>query len=116
MLFSGIGLAGALWAELEHSNLALRRRSGRERMTLFNETMVPGVIIPKRVIWRVVEPIANDPDQPYNLRLQLAVQAGVGLAAGVKYHFRDTRGLVVYMARGGCFIANLWKLFHLCLW
>ena len=36
----------------------------------------------------------------YNLRLQLAAKAGIGLAAGVRYQFRGAQGLVVYMARG----------------
>lgn len=77
-LSPGVGLAGVLWSELSNGNLL----DGRSR-----------------IVWREVEPISNDPDQPYNLRLQLAVKAGIGRVAGVKYQFRGTRGLVLYMAR-----------------
>mmetsp|Transcript_2108 Transcript_2108/g.4619 ORF Transcript_2108/g.4619 Transcript_2108/m.4619 type:complete len:362 (-) Transcript_2108:97-1182(-) len=55
---------------------------------------------PQRVVWREVVPLTEDPDQPFNLRLKLAAQAGIGLAAGVRFHFRGTQGLVLYMARG----------------
>ena len=57
---------------------------------------------PNHVVWRALKPIIDDPDQPYNLRLQLAEQSGIGLAAGVRFQFRGTQGLVVYMARGEC--------------
>ena len=85
-LSPGVGLAGVLFMEL--SMLGLR------------QSVLPHSIKPKRVVWRQVESIVGDPDQPYNLRLQLAAKAGIGLAAGVRYQFRGAQGLVVYMARG----------------
>ncbi len=76
-------------------------------MELSTQSLIDSVVPhhskkPNHVAWRAVKPITEDPDQPYNLRLQLAVQAGIGLAAGVRFHFRGTQGLVVYMARGEC--------------
>ena len=84
-LSPGVGLAGVLFMELS---------------MLSHQSVLPHSIKPKRVVWRQVTPIVEDPDQPFNLRLQLAAKAGVGLAAGVRYQFRGTQGLVVYMARG----------------
>mmetsp|Transcript_2105 Transcript_2105/g.4612 ORF Transcript_2105/g.4612 Transcript_2105/m.4612 type:complete len:511 (-) Transcript_2105:97-1629(-) len=84
-LAPGIGLAGALFMEL--STLSLL------------DSVLPHSK-PQRVVWREVVPLTEDPDQPFNLRLKLAAQAGIGLAAGVRFHFRGTQGLVLYMARG----------------
>jgi hypothetical protein len=96
-LAPGIGLAGALWSELSHKGgnrqMAMPTKN-RGSMRMLDEVMANN----RNVAWREVEPIAQDPDQPYNLRLHLVVEAGIGLAAGVKYQFRGTQGLVVYMA------------------
>lgn len=118
----GIGLPGALWSALrvqdDHplrrlgGSEARRRGStfGRSRWSLLgNSASGRGVSTkflattkpkPKRIAWREVKQIADDPDQPYNLRLQLLAQAGIGLAAGVTFHFRGTSGLVMYLAPG----------------
>ena len=91
-LSPGIGLAGTLWSELSRNNLLDRGTSRRG---------IKNLNIKNRIAWRRLEEIRNDPDQPYNLRLQLAAKAGIGLAAGVKFQFSNgTQGLVVYMARG----------------
>ena len=46
-----------------------------------------------------VNPIANDPDQPHNERLQVLAQTGaVGLAAAVHFAYHGVQGMVVYMA------------------
>ncbi len=87
-LAPGIGLAGALFKELS-------------TLTLL-DSVLPHSTKLEQVVWREVVPITEDPDQPFNLRLKLAAQAGIGLAAGVRFHFRGTQGLVVYMARGEC--------------
>ncbi|KAL7550349.1 hypothetical protein ACHAWF_013597 [Thalassiosira exigua] len=39
--------------------------------------------------------------------LQLAVEAGIGLAAGVRFHFHSTQGMILYMARSNTDPANL---------
>ena len=85
-------MAGTLWSELSRNNLLDRGTSRRGIKNLNTKN---------RIAWRRLEQISRDPDQPYNLRLQLAVKARIGLAAGVKFQFPNgTQGLVVYMARG----------------
>lgn len=86
-LAPGIGLPGVLWSDLARN--------------------ASGARILQNVVWRDLEAISVDPDQPYNLRLKLAVEAGIGLVAGVPYHFRNTRGLVLYMARKTADITKL---------
>eukprot|EP00581_Thalassiosira_minuscula_P006822 CAMPEP_0183706684 /NCGR_PEP_ID=MMETSP0737-20130205/3442_1 /TAXON_ID=385413 /ORGANISM="Thalassiosira miniscula, Strain CCMP1093" /LENGTH=577 /DNA_ID=CAMNT_0025934155 /DNA_START=327 /DNA_END=2060 /DNA_ORIENTATION=- len=115
-LAPGIGLAGALFSELAHVHRNSRRnvepsyrtknRLARNEATLKQKHFGTGVssmlsraMGSKHVAWREVEPISNDPDQPFNLRLQLLVEAGIGFAAGVKFQFRGVQGLVLYMAR-----------------
>mmetsp|Transcript_37540 Transcript_37540/g.79160 ORF Transcript_37540/g.79160 Transcript_37540/m.79160 type:complete len:512 (-) Transcript_37540:1674-3209(-) len=97
-LAPGVGLAGALWSELHQDN----RGSFMPTMKNINVGLNA-----KHVAWREVEPISNDPDQPYNLRLKLAVEAGIGLAAGVRFQFQGTEGLVLYMARGTTDVTKL---------
>lgn len=87
-LSPGIGLPGTLWSELSRNNLLDRGTSRRGIKNLNTKN---------RIAWRRLEEIRNDPDQSYNLRLQLAVKARIGLAAGVKFQFPN--GTQVYMAR-----------------
>mmetsp|Transcript_26138 Transcript_26138/g.62763 ORF Transcript_26138/g.62763 Transcript_26138/m.62763 type:complete len:168 (+) Transcript_26138:366-869(+) len=108
-LAPGVGLAGAIWSELDKNTAfmnpigrqsALGRQSARANRQSRRLTGGAANLFEKHVVWREVEPIANDPDQPYNLRLKVAVEAGIGLAAGVKFDFHGTAGLVLYMAHG----------------
>ena len=64
-------------------------------------------MIAKHVAWREVAAMGKDPDQPHHLRLQLSVEVGIGLAAGVTYRFHGSRGLVIYMARKSADISKL---------
>ena len=60
-----------------------------------NTTQQQGV-----VKWRQIKLLANDPDQPYNPRLQfLANECKLEWAAGVPFSMGGKQGLVVYMAR-----------------
>ena len=52
------------------------------------------------VTWRQIKPLANDPDQPWNPRLQfLAKECDLEWAAGVPFAVGNLQGIVVYMAR-----------------
>jgi hypothetical protein len=52
------------------------------------------------ISWRNVKSIADDPDQPYNPRLQLiAYQMKLGWAAGVPFNVSGQRGIVMYLTR-----------------
>jgi hypothetical protein len=52
------------------------------------------------VEFREIKSIAEDPDQPWNPRLQLLGEIGLGLAAGVPFNCHGgQKGIVVYMAR-----------------
>jgi hypothetical protein len=78
---SGVGLPGVLWAET-----ANRR----------HQTMTDN-----KVVWREIKAIANDPDQPWNPRLQTLASLGLGWAAAVGFDLHGHSGIVLYMAREG---------------
>jgi len=50
------------------------------------------------IIWRDVDSLAEDPDQPYDERLQLFAKSGFGLAAGITFNVRGFKGIVVFFA------------------
>jgi hypothetical protein len=55
-----------------------------------------------RVAWRQVAAVANDPDQPWNPRLQVLKESGLGWVAAVSFHNNpqpEKNGIVLYMAR-----------------
>jgi hypothetical protein len=52
--------------------------------------------------WRDVKSLADDPDQPWNPRLQALSELGLGWAAAVPLQRgRDCQGIVIYLARQG---------------
>jgi hypothetical protein len=53
------------------------------------------------VVWREVKAIVNDPDQPWNPRLQVLGTLGLGWVAAVDFDKLGHLGIVVYMAREG---------------
>lgn len=55
----------------------------------------------KRVVWREVKAIANDPDQPWNPRMQILATLGLGWVAAVDFEKLGHSGILVYMARDG---------------
>jgi hypothetical protein len=77
---AGVGLPGVLWTEKSRG---------------------------KKIVWREVKGIANDPDQPYNPRLQLLGSIGLGWAAAVEFNRLGYSGLVIYMAREGVDLQRL---------
>jgi len=89
-LAPGESLAGALWSEAGSSMFAAWKS---HRGLDVNEMPT------SHVVWRSVNALCEDPDQPPSERLKLLGQAGFGLAAGVTFHIKDTKGIVVYMAR-----------------
>jgi hypothetical protein len=53
----------------------------------------------KRIAWRRITDIANDPDQPYNERLQILPKCDLDWAAAVPFEIQGQKGMVIYMAR-----------------
>lgn len=121
-LAPGVGLPGALWSETKVP--MLRRKttkntssgSGRSAPTATDtdaerkaeEETFGNAKITTTVKWRQIKPLADDPDQPWNPRLQyLANECKLGWAAGVPFHVGGSEGLVVYMARESADITKL---------
>ena len=117
-LAPGEGLPGVLWAEANKSWLqgarsvsnsfrSPRAHRGHHRRSLADTT---GKIFseatsgkPQRhVAWRQVKTIAQDPDQPWNQRLHLLKDMGLGWAAAVPFKgSNEEEGIMVYLAREG---------------
>jgi len=108
----GEGLPGVLWAETNKSFLQGARsmggsqRSGHQRSNRRHLSDITGKVfsdaVPgRRVAWRQVGTIAEDPDQPWNQRLHLLAALGLGWAAAVPFSLHGQRGIVVFMARDG---------------
>lgn len=53
----------------------------------------------RRIAWRKVTDIANDPNQPHNVRLQALPSCGLDWAAAVPFEIQGHTGTVIYMAR-----------------
>ena len=54
---------------------------------------------PHALVWRDLLSIAEDPDSAKTERLGQLMKAGLGAAAGIPFHVRNHRGLVIYFAR-----------------
>jgi hypothetical protein len=106
-LFPGEGLPGVLWCDSRRANTvnASRRdqRSGTKSIAGRNNNPPDGPIDTTAsvdtVAWREIKAIADDPDQPWNPRLQLLGEMGLGWAAAVPFNCHGQKGIVVYMAR-----------------
>lgn len=123
-LCPGEGLPGVLWADSGRANtttddksrsdpgnmrssfsrsfdprrrqsFASRNQQNTSGFGLFNENALPD----NAVSWREIKSIASDPDQPFNPRLQLLADIGLGWAAAVPFNVHGQKGIVVYMAR-----------------
>ena len=111
---SGEGLAGALWADTYGTkHIASSERDVPSMATTIwtimgRKNMDKPKSAKRKIDWRNVEGMANDPDQPYNKRIQVISQAGFKRAAGVPFHVRGgIKGIVVYMARETASIEKL---------
>jgi hypothetical protein len=51
------------------------------------------------VVWREIKTVVEDPDQPWNPRLQQLGEIGLGWAAAVPFNCHGEKGIVVYMAK-----------------
>ena len=83
----GVGLPGILFAE---SKMPTRRAS---TVTLMSKRSLI-----KTINWRNISGLASDPDQPHNPRLNIMVNAGFGVAAGIPFSVDDIDGVVIYIA------------------
>jgi len=84
----GVGLLGALWAKLPWDGIS----TGISLSETSHSPRYP-------IVWKDIKSLVDDPDQPYNLRLQLIYSSGIGTVAAVPYNFKGTRGIVVFGAR-----------------
>ena len=106
-LAPGEGLPGVLWAET--TTHPIRSGSGgagsrmRHRRTSSDAASIifPDAKPSFNVVWRELKPIAEDPDQPWNPRLQVLAKLGLGWTAAVSFAMHGQQGIVVYMAREG---------------
>ena len=69
-------MAGTLWAEL-----AAQKGNSQN------------------IVWREIRALANDPDQPWNPRLQMMNDCGFGLAGAVPFSVLGEEGIVVFITR-----------------
>jgi len=101
----GVGLAGALWSEASTSNTLAGVQSISDtiqrRVSILagvQAALTHDADTANSICWRSVDTLAEDPDQPYDERLQLFAKAGFGLAAGVPFDVRGFRGIVIFYA------------------
>ncbi|KAL3943625.1 MAG: hypothetical protein SGBAC_002293 [Bacillariaceae sp.] len=99
----GVGLPGYLWSQ---SKGVYMMESGR-RISAVPADDSSFLTARNRMSWCEVKPLAADPDQPHNERLQYLARAGLGLAAGVPFNIGGTQGIVIYMARESANLSDL---------
>ena len=64
----------------------------------------------KRIAWRRITDIANDPNQPHNERLQVLPRCDLDWAAAVPFEIQGQKGIVIYMARKSVNLKHLQSL------
>lgn len=101
----GVGVAGALWSEASTSTSApgVESISSSIHRRVGLLAGVPSIYghesdDANAVLWREVDTLAEDPDQPYDERLQCFAKAGFKLAAGIPFDIRGFMGIVVFYA------------------
>lgn len=106
----GVGVAGALWSEGNANALSTVVQSGVQTFSerIFHMSQRRSIRdihlnhendqTSSRVLWRDINTLAEDPDQPYDERLQLFARAGFSLAAGMPFDIQGFKGIVVFFA------------------
>jgi hypothetical protein len=84
----GVGLAGVLWSE-----------SVSVEDTAVVGGIMKEVVNKRKVVWRDVQAMSQNPHLPYDERLMAIADAGLGWAAGVPFHVNNHKGIVIYVAR-----------------
>lgn len=103
----GEGLPGALWAEVSVGNWTRNHREALARSIMnastndkeFRHEINLTHFRTRHIVWRNVKQLHEDPDQPWNHRLKLLAELGLGWAAAVPFSMHGKRGIVIYMAR-----------------
>lgn len=103
----GVDLAGILWAESDGSRgLTTHVPSSSGSATAPEGATALGSLshrfhsdFPKRILWRDLHSLAEDPFSAKGENLPLLEAAGFRKAAGVTYHHFHHRGLVVFLTR-----------------
>jgi HPP family len=117
MLSPGVGIPGVLWSDLRFKDRKHKRKEsgpGGSGGVLdanfllqvlgnlsFNENRLDQAapMASKRIAWRDVKALADDPDQPRNHRLQVIASTDVRWTGGVPFQIKGDEGVVVYYAR-----------------
>jgi hypothetical protein len=108
-LAPGEGLPGVLWQDaggagmmLSNASLLYNQSAARSltRSSGSKTSLEPNFVSRgrRRVAWRQVDVVAKDPDQPWNSRLQLLNECGLGWVAAVSIA-PHCHGIVLFMAR-----------------
>ncbi|KAL7472238.1 hypothetical protein ACHAXS_012566 [Conticribra weissflogii] len=109
----GVGLPGVLWSETSRGanttggSARVLERNHRSTRLLASQTNQKGgnnkslvAAFSKgasdSVSWRRVDELANDPDQPFDKRLQCFAKAGFTLVAGVPFDINGYRGIAIF--------------------
>ena len=95
-LTPGVGLLGTLWNDVnwDFKNILLDRRMAMRQTD-------------RNYVLRDLEALASDPDTPYDHRLKLLVEAGIGQAIGIPFNINNDRGLVIFGFRHTVDISRL---------
>ncbi|GKY96392.1 hypothetical protein MPSEU_000598800 [Mayamaea pseudoterrestris] len=111
----GEGLPGALWADVSVGNWSKNHRESLASSIMnsstndkeFRHEITLAHFRTRHIVWRNVQQLHDDPDQPWNLRLKLLAEFGLGWAAAVPFSMHGSRGIVIFMARDSVDMSRL---------
>ena len=86
----GFGLAGVLWSESQSNNTRLSMREERQP-----------------VIWKDLNALRLDPDQPLDSRIKQVGDVGLGHGGAVSFSKRNQKGVIIFVARAGVDLEKL---------